>query len=69
MEVSDHVHYPVALSWGKGPVIRLRGGWPGPWAKVDMKKETVPLVGIKLQFPSHPTCSLITTLTELPQLQ
>jgi hypothetical protein len=32
-------------------------------------KNFLPVSGIKPQFLSHPTCTLVTTLTELPKLR
>jgi hypothetical protein len=47
----------------------LIGGWMGPWLSLDtVANIKYPCPCQKLN-PSHPACSLVTEVTELPQLQ
>jgi hypothetical protein len=56
------------MPWLLYPWYPWIGGCAGPRAALDVKakrKKSLPVLGIK---PGHPACSLVTKLTELPQL-
>jgi hypothetical protein len=71
MDVIVQSHTPAALLSGKQLLIPLyrRLGGPQSWSEhYGEEWNLLPLPGIKPQLLSHPSCSLVTIVTELSQL-
>jgi hypothetical protein len=70
MKVSGKIHVPAALppSWGRASDTYLIGEWVGPTADLDAMREESLQCPCQELNPGFPSCSLLTTLTELPIL-
>jgi hypothetical protein len=62
--VDGHLHALATLSLGKqslAPIV-LEAGWASELVLMVWKREPLPLLGIELKIPSHPSCSLVAVL-------